>query len=106
MITVKEFNLTVLPEGGCLHEELTCIPGTAATCMKDGIADYYYCVFCDRYYKDEQGGWTPVSAAGTYGTKKGVPNTVEFTLVQTTAMKLEVVLPKDNSAGVFEWEVE
>ena len=45
-------------------------------------------------------------AAGTYGTKKGVPNTVEFTLVQTTAMKLEVVLPKDNSAGVFEWEVE
>ena len=58
------------------------------------------------YYKDEQGGWTPVSAAGTYGTKKGVPNTVEFTPVQTTAMKLEVVLPKDNSAGVFEWEVE
>lgn len=55
MITVKEFNLTVLPEGGCLHEELTCIPGTAATCMKDGIADYYYCGFCDRYYKDEQG---------------------------------------------------
>lgn len=58
------------------------------------------------YYKDEQGGWTPVSAAGTYGTKKGVPNTVEFTPVQTMAMKLEVVLPKDNSAGVFEWEVE
>ena len=58
------------------------------------------------YYKDEQGGWTPVSAVGTYGTKKGVPNTVEFTPVQTTAMKLEVVLPKDNSAGVFEWEVE
>ncbi len=58
------------------------------------------------YYKDEQGGWTPVSATGTYGTKKGVPNTVEFTPVQTTAMKLEVVLPKDNSAGVFEWKVE
>ena len=58
------------------------------------------------YYKDAQGGWTPVSATGTYGTKKGVPNTVEFTPVQTTAMKLEVVLPKDNSAGVFEWEVE
>ena len=54
MITAKEFNLTVLPEGGCLHEELTHIPGTAATCMKDGIADYYYCGFCDRYYKEEQ----------------------------------------------------
>lgn len=58
------------------------------------------------YYKDGQGGWTPVSATVTYGTKKGVPNTVEFTPVQTTAMKLEVVLPEDNSAGVFEWEVE
>ena len=58
------------------------------------------------YYKNEQGGWTPVSASGEYGTKKGVPNTVEFTPVQTTAMKLEVVLPKDNSAGVFEWVVE
>ena len=55
MTATKEFNITVLPEGGCLHEELTCIPGTAATCMKDGIADYYYCGFCDRYYKDEQG---------------------------------------------------
>jgi len=54
MTATKEFNITVLPEGGCLHEELTCIPGTAATCMKDGIADYYYCGFCDRYYKDGQ----------------------------------------------------
>ena len=54
MTATKEFNITVLPEGGCLHGELTCIPGTAATCMKDGIADYYYCGFCDRYYKDGQ----------------------------------------------------
>lgn len=54
MTATKEFNITVLPEGGCLHEKLTCIPGTAATCMKDGIADYYYCGFCDRYYKDGQ----------------------------------------------------
>lgn len=37
-----------------MHEELTHILGTAATCMKDGIADYYYCGFCDRYYKEEQ----------------------------------------------------
>ncbi len=58
------------------------------------------------YYKDGQGGWKPVSAAGAYGTEKGAPNTVEFAPVRTTAMKLEVVLPKDNSAGVFEWEVE
>ena len=55
MITAKEFNLTVLPEGGCPHDNMTHIPGTAATCIKDGVADYYYCDFCDRYYKDEQG---------------------------------------------------
>ena len=55
MTATKEFNITVLPEGGCPHDNMTHIPGTAATCIKDGVADYYYCGFCDRYYKDEQG---------------------------------------------------
>ena len=55
MTATKEFNITVLPEGGCPHDKMTHIPGTAATCIKDGVANYYYCDFCDRYYKDEQG---------------------------------------------------
>lgn len=55
MTATKEFNITVLPEGGCPHDKMTHIPGTAATCIKDGVADYYYCDFCGRYYKDEQG---------------------------------------------------
>ncbi len=55
MTATKEFNITVLPEGGCPHDKMTHIPGSAATCIKDGVAYYYYCDFCGRYYKDEQG---------------------------------------------------
>ena len=58
------------------------------------------------YYKDGQGRWKPVEAQGGYGCEKGVPNTVEFTPVQTTALKLEVELPADNSSGIYEWEVK
>lgn len=58
------------------------------------------------YYKDGQGRWKPVETKGAYGREKGVPNTVEFTPVQTTALKLEVELPADNSSGIYEWEVE
>ena len=58
------------------------------------------------YYKDAQGQWQPVAAQGEYGCKKGEPNRVEFTPVRTSALKLEVELPTDNSSGIFEWEVE
>ena len=58
------------------------------------------------YYKDSQGNWTPVKAKGDYGCEKGLPNIVDFEPVKTSAMKLEVELPADNSAGVFEWEVK
>lgn len=58
------------------------------------------------YYQDEQGEWQPVSGVSDYGTAKGVANKVNFNPVITRVMKLEVVLPDDNSAGVFEWEVK
>ena len=58
------------------------------------------------YYQDEQGEWQPVTGVKNYGTAKGVANTVDFEPVITRAMKLEVVLPDDNSAGVFEWEMK
>jgi hypothetical protein len=38
--------------------------------------------------------------------KKGVANTVNFDPVKTTEVKIEVVLPSDNSAGIFEWNVK
>lgn len=58
------------------------------------------------YYKDSRGRWMPVKAEGVYGLEKGVGNTVRFAPVETSAMKLEVTLPADNSAGIYEWEIE
>ena len=57
------------------------------------------------YYKDNAGQWQPVANPGEYSVRKGDANMVTFDSVTTTAMKLEVVLPEKNSAGVFEWTV-
>jgi len=56
-------------------------------------------------YQDAQGQWKPVSGADRYPTDKGSACTVNFDPVSTKALRLEVELPVDNSAGVFEWIV-
>ena len=56
-------------------------------------------------YLDAQGQWQPVSGADHYPTDKGAACTVNFDPVSTKALRLEVVLPDDNSAGLFEWSV-
>lgn len=58
------------------------------------------------YYKDEAGKWQPVTGVAKYPTVKGGANRVEFDIVNTDGLKLEVVLPDDNSTGIFEWEVD
>ena len=58
------------------------------------------------YYKDSEGNWQPVKNADKYGVEKGVGNTVNFDPVVTDGMKLEVILPDDNSAGIFEWSLD
>lgn len=58
------------------------------------------------YYKNEAGKWTPVSEADAYPVSKGNPNTVHFTPVSTSAVKLEVVLPEKYAAGMYEWEIQ
>ncbi|MBP5337685.1 MAG: glycoside hydrolase family 127 protein [Prevotella sp.] len=57
-------------------------------------------------YQDGQGNWQPVSGADGYPSLKGTPCTVNFTPVKTRAIRLEVTLPDDNSAGLFEWIVK
>ena len=57
------------------------------------------------YYKDAQGQWQPVQNPDGYPVLKGAPCTVNFDPVETTAVKLEVVINKDKSAGIFEWSV-
>lgn len=58
------------------------------------------------YYKNAAGEWTEVAGADRYTVMKGVANTVNFEPVETTAVKLEVVLPSDNSTGLYEWSVK
>lgn len=58
------------------------------------------------YYKDSSGDWQPVKNTTDYKTVKGVDNRVRFEPVNTTAVKIEVLLPEKNAAGLFEWSVE
>ena len=58
-------------------------------------------------YSKDGGEWTPVTLSGCeYTTRRGAMNSVYFAPVEADALRLEVVLPDDKSAGIFEWEVE
>ncbi len=58
------------------------------------------------YYKDDATGeWVPVKNTSQYEIAKDKYNTVTFEPVTTSALKLEVKLPKDNSTGIHEWKV-
>lgn len=57
-------------------------------------------------YKTADGQWLPVTNASAYGTAKGTLNKTTFDPVTTTALRLNINLQPDASAGVFEWEVE
>lgn len=58
------------------------------------------------YYKDANGQWQEVQHPDNYPVLKGVPCTVNFDPVETTAVKLEVQLNAEKSAGIFEWSVK
>ncbi len=57
------------------------------------------------YYKNDSGNWQPVTGADNYGVATGTGNTVNFDPMETTAVKLEVELPDDNTTGIFEWQL-
>ncbi|NQU54981.1 MAG: hypothetical protein HQ522_20875, partial [Bacteroidetes bacterium] len=52
------------------------------------------------------GEWIPVENKEAYPKVKGIANTVSFVPVKTSAVKIEIVLPKEYAAGIFEWTVE
>ncbi len=52
------------------------------------------------------GEWQAVKNLDTYPIIKGQLCTVHFAPVEADAVRLEVDLPEDNSAGIFEWEIE
>jgi len=57
------------------------------------------------YYKKD-GQWVEVNNTSAYGTEKDKYNKVTFDPVKTTALRLELQLPADNSSGIHEWIVE
>jgi len=50
-------------------------------------------------------GWKDVEAKGEYGCRKDCYNSVDFTPVKTTGLKLVVQLQEGESGGVIEWKV-
>ncbi len=57
-------------------------------------------------YRTEAGEWAEVPGADGYPSVKGSACEVNFTPVRTDALKLEVDLPDNLSAGLYEWEVK
>ena len=49
--------------------------------------------------------WLPVQTSDPYGVATDRYNRVRFTPVETSALRLEVTMQKDWSAGVQEWKV-
>jgi len=57
-------------------------------------------------YRTDTNQWEPVAGTSDYAIRKREAVKVAFTPVTTKALRLEVQLPKDFSAGLYEWEVE
>ena len=57
-------------------------------------------------YQTASGEWQPVEGSEGYPTHVGTPSTVHFTPVRTKALRLEVTLPDNDSAGLFEWIIK
>jgi uncharacterized protein len=57
-------------------------------------------------YLDATGEWRPVVNKVPYTVMKDMSNKVEFDPINTTAIRLEVQLVPDFSAGIYEWSVQ
>lgn len=58
------------------------------------------------YYKNTEGKWLPVENLNAYSIVKGEGSAVKFKTVKTKAIKLEVVLPDEKTAGIYEWQIK
>ena len=56
------------------------------------------------YKKGDQ--WIPVKNTTPYDVSKDKFNIVTFEPVNTTALRMEIQLPVDNSTGIHEWAVK
>ena len=58
------------------------------------------------YYKDADGEWQEVKDHSDYTVRKDCYNSVDFTPVKTTGLKILAKLQQGNSGGVLEWKVK
>lgn len=56
-------------------------------------------------YKDGN-AWKPVEAAGPFGAERNKYNVVSFKAVTTTALRIELKMQQNWSAGIQEWKVK
>ena len=54
----------------------------------------------------ENGEWKPVTTNSAYKITKDAWNTINFTPVHTTAMRMRVKLPDNYSTGIHEWALQ
>jgi len=57
-------------------------------------------------YLTDSGQWLPAEQPDGYPTHPGTASTVNFKPIKTKAVRLEVTLPDNDSAGLFEWIVK
>jgi len=57
-------------------------------------------------YRTDAGTWQPVSGADEYSVRKSDPVRVAFDPVTTRGLRLDIQLPPNFSAGLYEWAVE
>jgi hypothetical protein len=59
-----------------------------------------------RLLYKQKGQFKPVNNAGTFGVEKDTFNKVTFDSVKADALRIEVKLQKNFSAGILEWKVK
>jgi hypothetical protein len=57
-------------------------------------------------YRTEDARWRSVTGNPDYKVSKEQPVRIEFVPITTKALKLEIQLPENFSAGLYEWMVE
>ena len=53
LISCSLLSVTALADPGCLHENVSTVPGTPASCTEDGYQDCYCCDDCGLFFKDQ-----------------------------------------------------
>lgn len=59
-----------------------------------------------RLYYLKDGKWNEVKTKNDYGIQLDIINITDFEPVTTTAVKMEIDLPKECSSGIHEWIIE